>query len=167
MIKQVIVVRGDLFKNIRRGKEDAQVAHASLAFVTRRLQKYLEREKGQIVYVDKVILGPDGDKTVKVPSSFVGGREPKKVKEMFSKVELDWMTEIPGERSFAKIVLQCENEQELIEIYDKAVAAKLEAHLIIDSGATEFHGIPTKTCVGIGPDEAEKIDAITGLLKLR
>ena len=167
MIKQVVVVRADIFKNCRRGKEDAQVAHASLAFLTRRIAKQYEWERGKIVYVDKIDpMNPEAPPK-KVPASFLGGREPKKMKNLFSKVELDWMTEIPGERSFAKIVLQCENEQELIEIYDKAVAAKLEAHLIIDSGATEFHGIPTKTCVGIGPDEAEKIDAITGLLKLR
>jgi peptidyl-tRNA hydrolase len=31
---------------------------------------------------------------------------------------------------------------------------------------TEFHGVPTHTSVGIGPDRAERIDAVTGELKL-
>ena len=37
-IKQVIVIRKDL--KMRRGKEIAQGSHASLAFLTRRIQKY-------------------------------------------------------------------------------------------------------------------------------
>jgi len=31
---------------------------------------------------------------------------------------------------------------------------------------TEFHGVPTNTCLAIGPDLAEKIDSITGDLEL-
>jgi len=172
-IKQVIVVRKQYpdnkggLKQIQVGKEMAQVAHASLAFLTRRIQKQLEAERGKIVYVDKINPKDPLAPPVKVPASFLGGREPKKIKDIFSKAELEWMIEVPGEKSFAKIVLQCDSEEELIKIYEKAKAAGLESHLIIDSGATEFHGIPTKTCVGIGPDEAEKIDAITGSLKLR
>lgn len=53
-----------------------------------------------------------------------------------------------------------------MEIHDKAVAAGLEVHLITDSGRTEFHGQPTRTCLAIGPDLAEKIDEITGHLQL-
>ena len=118
MIKQVIVVRADLFKTVRRGKEDAQVAHASVAFITRRLQKQLEAEKGTIVYIDKV--NPTNPEiTMKVPASFLGAREPKKIKNLFSKEELEWMTEIPGEKSFAKIILQVDSEEELDQIYEK------------------------------------------------
>lgn len=51
-------------------------------------------------------------------------------------------------------------------IHDKAVEAGLEVHLITDSGKTEFHGEPTRTCLVIGPDDAERIDAITGKLQL-
>jgi len=42
----------------------------------------------------------------------------------------------------------------------------LPCSIITDAGDTEFHGVPTKTTVGIGPDESEKIDVITGNLKL-
>ena len=167
MIKQVIVVRADIFKNCRRGKENIQACHASIAFLTRRLQKQLEAEKGKIAYVDKIDpLHPD--KTIKVPVAFLstpGGL--KKIKDLFSQVELEWMTEVSGGKNFTKISVQVENEQELDAIYEKAKTAGLEVHMIIDSGATEFHGVPTKTVVAIGPDISEKIDKITGDLKLR
>lgn len=39
-------------------------------------------------------------------------------------------------------------------------------NLITDSGLTEFGGVPTKTVCAIGPDYDEKIDKITGHLKL-
>jgi PTH2 family peptidyl-tRNA hydrolase len=35
-----------------------------------------------------------------------------------------------------------------------------------DNGKTEFHEEPTRTCLAIGPNEAEKIDEITGELQL-
>lgn len=57
-------------------------------------------------------------------------------------------------------------EVELLDIYEKAKAAGLEAHLIVDAGLTEFAGVATATAVGIGPDFSEKIDAVTGGLKL-
>ena len=42
----------------------------------------------------------------------------------------------------------------------------LEVHLITDSGRTEFHGQSTRTCLAIGPDDALKIDRVTGHLEL-
>ena len=68
--------------------------------------------------------------------------------------------------SFAKVCVRVNSEEELMDIHDKAKAAGLEVHLITDSGRTEFKGVPTKTCLAIGPDEAEKIDTITGELTL-
>lgn len=67
---------------------------------------------------------------------------------------------------FTKVCLQVESEAELLEIYEKAKAAGLDVHLITDAGKTEFHGVPTNTCLAIGPDWEEKIDPITGHLKL-
>ncbi len=49
---------------------------------------------------------------------------------------------------------------------NKAVAAGLEVYLITDNGKTEFHGRPTRTCLAIGPDDAEGGDPITGDLEL-
>jgi peptidyl-tRNA hydrolase, PTH2 family len=42
----------------------------------------------------------------------------------------------------------------------------LEGHLIADSGRTEFHGKPTRPCLAIGPDDAARIDQVTGHLEL-
>lgn len=70
------------------------------------------------------------------------------------------------EGSFTKVCLQVNSEEELIDIYNKAMAAGLTAKLITDAGKTEFDGVPTKTAVGIGPNSSDEIDKITGDLKL-
>lgn len=51
-------------------------------------------------------------------------------------------------------------------IYSKAKEKDLEVRLITDSGITEFGGVPTRTCLAIGPDWSELIDPITSHLKL-
>jgi PTH2 family peptidyl-tRNA hydrolase len=66
---------------------------------------------------------------------------------------------------FPKICLQVDTEQELIELEQKAKDAGLEAHIITDLGLTELDK-PEKTCLAIGPDDSEKINVITGHLKL-
>lgn len=122
-VKQVIVMRHDL--GMRRGKQIAQGAHASLAFLAYRL--------------------------FEGPVSIEG----------FGPAQRAWLS-----GHFAKICCRVNSEQELLDIYSAAKQAGLEVHLITDSGRTEFHGQPTHTCLAIGPDEAEKIDLITGHLQL-
>lgn len=68
--------------------------------------------------------------------------------------------------SFAKICVYVNTEEELMKLYDQAKAANLEVNLITDSGRTEFNGVPTRTCIAIGPDFASRIDPITGKLPL-
>jgi PTH2 family peptidyl-tRNA hydrolase len=68
--------------------------------------------------------------------------------------------------SFAKVCVQCDSEEQLMEIYQQAKDDMLTVHLITDSGRTEFNGVPTKTCLAIGPHAKGKIDKITGSLKL-
>ena len=65
----------------------------------------------------------------------------------------------------AKIVLGVENEKELYEIKDKADKNGLITCLIHDAGRTEVSP-NTATCCAIGPDTIQKIDEITGKLKL-
>lgn len=79
----------------------------------------------------------------------------------FSEIERTWLT-----GAFAKVCCRVNSEEELMSIHDQAKAAGLEVHLITDSGKTEFHGQPTRTCLAIGPDVADKIDPITGQLEL-
>jgi len=67
---------------------------------------------------------------------------------------------------FTKIAVSVNSEEELIEIYNNAKEAGLVCSLILDAGLTEFGGVPTYTAVGVGPSSYEKIDLITGHLKL-
>jgi PTH2 family peptidyl-tRNA hydrolase len=62
----------------------------------------------------------------------------------------------------AKVCLRVNSDEELLRHHEKARAAGLKSYLIQDNGRTEFHGRPTFTACAIGPDEVEKIDAITG-----
>lgn len=74
---------------------------------------------------------------------------------------LHWMT-----GSFRKICVSVDSENELEQLYVDARNLGLPCSLIIDSGLTEFGGVPTKTCVAIGPDIDVKIDVLTKHLKL-
>jgi PTH2 family peptidyl-tRNA hydrolase len=65
-----------------------------------------------------------------------------------------------------KICVRVDSEAELLEIAQEAQDAELTVHVTTDAGHTEFAGVPTKTCLAIGPDEEEKIDTVTGNLKL-
>ena len=64
-----------------------------------------------------------------------------------------------------KVVLKVENETELLDYDYKAKRLGLTTALITDAGRTE---IPTGTitCLAIGPDEEDKVDKITGKLKM-
>jgi len=68
---------------------------------------------------------------------------------------------------FTKICVSVDSEEELLEIYECAKEANLPVALIQDIGKTEFDGVPTYTCLAIGPANSEDIDKITGKLKLR
>lgn len=76
-------------------------------------------------------------------------------------VQQEWI-----DSSFAKVTVRVNSEEELDSIFSKAEDAGLEVHMITDSGRTEFGGVPTKTCLAIGPDYDDLIDAITGELQL-
>ena len=73
----------------------------------------------------------------------------------------EWLT-----HGMTKICVRVDSEAELLEIAQKAQDAGLTVHVITDAGHTEFAGVPTKTCLAIGPDDEDKIDAVTGTLKL-
>jgi len=135
-VKQVIVVRKDL--KMRRGKEIAQSCHASIAFLTRQIQGAtpLKPEKHR----------SDGSNLFVVNISLEAQA---------------WI-----DSNFAKICVRVNSEEELIDIYKKAQDLGLEVHLVEDSGLTEFGGVPTFTCLAIGPNRSEVIDEVTGELAL-
>ena len=93
-------------------------------------------------------------------------------KEELGKVEYDvqfdkgsvldlWLNGI-----FTKICVSVDSEEELDKIKAQCDAADIPCALITDCGKTEFKGVPTKTCLGIGPWYSEEIDKITGKLEL-
>ena len=95
------------------------------------------------------------------PAGDLGRSGAKVLEATFSAQEQAWL-----EGTFTKVTVQVNSEQELLDVYQKAQNAGLVVHLITDSGFTEFNGVPTKTCLAIGPDESELIDAVTGNLSL-
>jgi PTH2 family peptidyl-tRNA hydrolase len=69
------------------------------------------------------------------------------------------------DQGMKKAVLAVKDEKELLSYKEKADDAGLVTALIIDAGRTEL--VPgTMTCLGIGPHPEEKIDPITGNLKM-
>lgn len=78
-----------------------------------------------------------------------------------SQAEKEWI-----DGSFFKIVVGVDSEKELLDILEKARNMNVEAQLITDQGHTEFNGVLTNTCLALGPDYSDKIDLITGNLKL-
>lgn len=126
--KQVIVIRRDL--KMRRGKEIAQGAHASMAWLRQRI----------------------------MPRLTPAGRADQ---VQISAAERSWL-----ELSMRKVTVKVGSEQELVDVYDKALAAGLVVHMITDRGLTEFGGIPTRTCLAVGPDYDDLIDPVTGDLEL-
>ena len=118
-VKQVIVMRKDL--KMRRGKEIAQGAHASMSFLAK-----------------KALL-----------------------RESFTDAERAWL-----EGLFTKVCDRVESEEQLLNVARAAEQAGIRAEVVTDSGKTEFGGVPTRTCLALGPDLASKIDAITGTLEL-
>jgi PTH2 family peptidyl-tRNA hydrolase len=71
-----------------------------------------------------------------------------------------WASE--GQR---KIAVKVKSEKELLELEKQAKELALPTALIVDRGLTE---VPpdTVTCLGIGPAPADKVDRLTGKLKL-
>lgn len=63
-----------------------------------------------------------------------------------------------------KIVLDA-GENDLVDILEKAKRNDLPAFMVKDAGRTELEP-GTQTAVGIGPAEEDKIDTVTGELRL-
>jgi PTH2 family peptidyl-tRNA hydrolase len=68
--------------------------------------------------------------------------------------------------SFRKICVYVNSEEELEAVHQKALNSGLISHLIIDNGKTEFHNIPTATCLAVGPAWDYKFIGITDHLPL-
>ena len=67
--------------------------------------------------------------------------------------------------TFTKIILKCDELDDLIKLNDKCSLESIPHALITDSGRTVFDE-PTITCLGIGPLPEALLNPITGHLKL-
>lgn len=67
------------------------------------------------------------------------------------------------EQGMKKVVLKVEGEKELVEVFRSAKDMGLPAYLVRDAGKTEISQ-GSKTCLGLGPAEASRIDTVTGEL---
>lgn len=121
---------------MRKGKMIAQGAHASISWLTSHGQMVVYRDNSDVELPNQLIVNLSRPQTM-----WVKGR-------------------------FTKICLRADSEEELITISENASKSGLFVALIKDAGLTEFHGVPTNTCCAIGPDYSDKIDAVTGELKL-
>ncbi len=79
----------------------------------------------------------------------------------FNEAERQWL-----DGSFTKVCVRVDSEEQLMGVVQKAQEVGVMAYVCIDAGRTEFHGVPTPTCCAVGPDYPERIDPITGHLKL-
>jgi PTH2 family peptidyl-tRNA hydrolase len=140
--KQVIIVRKDL--NMRKGKIAAQVAHASMAVLL---------DSMTLSIYDKLVI--EGRDMVK--KDFV---ERRLLLEQGHPMA-NWLS-----GSFTKVCVYVESEADLLKYYTLAKAADIPTSLIKDAGRTEFDGVPTHTCVAVGPEASDQIDKITGELPL-
>jgi PTH2 family peptidyl-tRNA hydrolase len=122
--------------NMRKGKMCSQSAHASM-------KVFFDRMPSAITHFEK------GEPTLVTYNCHM-------TPEM-----AEWKDGL-----FTKICLSVDSEDELLNLYEKAQTLDLPCALIVDSGLTEFNGVPTRTCIAIGPAKAEVIDVITGHLKL-
>jgi PTH2 family peptidyl-tRNA hydrolase len=66
----------------------------------------------------------------------------------------------------AKVCVYVDSEEALLDIAQKAAERGIIASVITDAGMTEFHGVPTKTCLALEPLPAEIADELTGNLPL-
>jgi len=81
-------------------------------------------------------------------------------KKANKKILQEWENE--GQK---KVVLAAESVKELKDLQKAAEKLKVSNSLITDAGHTEVKK-GTITALGIGPDKEEKIDKVTGHLKL-
>ena len=135
--KMMIIMRRDL--KMRKGKIAAQAGHACIDAVLMALKK--ENRMGDLEYSD-------------------GGFELKPTDKPTTPLS-DWFS-----YGCAKVCVYVDSEDALLEIARKAEEKGIIAAVITDAGMTEFHGVPTKTCLALEPLPAEVADELTGELPL-
>jgi len=109
----------------------------------------------QVILVRQDLKMPKGKLSAQVAHASVDGLLKSHKDDI-----LKWKAE-----GMKKIVLKVKDKKELFEYRSKADEAGVVSSVIQDAGLTVFKK-PTITCMSIGPDKEEKIDKITGKLKI-
>ena len=135
--KMMIVMRRDL--KMRKGKIAAQAGHACIDAILMALNKEDRMNDFEMTSGEMVLKDTDKPRT---PLS-------------------DWF--IYG---CAKVCVYVDSEEALLDIAQKAKEKGIIVSVITDAGMTEFHGVPTKTCLALEPLPAEIADELTGDLPL-
>ena len=135
--KMMIVMRRDL--KMRKGKIAAQAGHACIDAILMALNK--EGRINDFKISDEGLVLKNADKS-STPLS-------------------DWFA-----YGCAKVCVYVDSEESLLEISEKAKEKGVICSVITDAGMTEFHGVPTKTCLALEPLPAEIADELTGYLPL-
>ena len=68
--------------------------------------------------------------------------------------------------AFTKIVLGCDSIDDIYDLQDKVNSLNIPNAIIIDNGTTEFGGVPTVTCIAIGPCRVEIVENLTSKYSL-
>ncbi len=159
IIQQVIVIRKDLIEltesellllskdkqntyfeelkktgKMNRGKIAAQVAHASMGVILKRMRNMIS------------------------PESYI---ETTENYDLILHVEKNTDFSHWIEKEFRKIVLYCKNEEALIKLKTELEANNILHCEIVDKGYTAFNGKSTLTCIGIEPLKKSVIDQFT------
>jgi len=147
-IKMVIVLRKDL--QMSPDKASVQCCHGAVGNVLDMVSSFKIRQ-----VLPELVYHKEGKKEQEILTMTT---EQMMMAKHLKLVVQKWMAH--GEK---KIVLQCDSEQQLLDIQGKASAFCIPNHLVSDTGRTELDP-GTKTVVVLGPYMASIIDRVTGSL---
>ena len=109
----------------------------------------------QVIVVDESLKLPRGKLAAQVAHASIAA-----FLEASEEARVHWV-----EEGMAKVVLKVTGHEALLDLNQAAIERGIPAALIVDGGRTV---VPegTLTCLGLGPEYEDVLDALTGELKL-
>jgi len=123
----------------------------------------------QVIVVNKALDMPPGKLAAQVAHASLGAVMSVSL-HRFNQIHINtppdsalhsWLNGI-----FTKVVVYVKSEVKLLAVYEKAKNANKPCFLVQDCGLTCFNGVPTYTCVGIGPMFEDEFIGLTDKLQL-
>lgn len=109
----------------------------------------------QVILVRNDLKMPKGKMAAQVSHASV-----ESVLKSDKKLVQEWYHE-----GMKKVILKVDSMKELLKFKNDAEDSGMVTAMITDAGRTFFKQ-PETTCLAIGPDDEDKIDSLTGKLKL-